>query len=50
MNLKLLMGMRPRIVNLRGELAELLIFSKSLSEGELGAVEQHLTRKYGLGG
>lgn len=48
MNLGLLMGMRQHIVNLKGELAELVIFSKSLSTDKRQLVERYLMNKYNL--
>ena len=48
MNIGLLMGMRPHNVNFKGELAELLIFSTSLSAIRRQPAEQYLISKYGL--
>jgi hypothetical protein len=48
MNLGLLMGMRPRNVNLKGDLAELLVFSRALSDDHRAGIERHLAEKYGL--
>jgi hypothetical protein len=47
MNLGLLMGMRPRNVNLKGDLAELLVFSRALSDDHRAGIERYLTEKYG---
>jgi hypothetical protein len=48
MNLGLLMGMRPFVNNFKGELAEILIFNKSLSDTERSLVESYLMEKYDL--
>ena len=48
MNLGLLMGMRPFINNFKGDLAEILILTKSLSDTERGLVESYLMGKYDL--
>ncbi len=48
MNLGLLMGMRPLHNNLKGDLAEILVFGTSLSASERGSIERYLGGKYGL--
>ncbi|MDP7559781.1 MAG: hypothetical protein QF745_04500, partial [Planctomycetota bacterium] len=48
MNLSLLFGMRPGIVNHKGELAELLVYSKSLPDEERENLEGYLKKKYAL--
>jgi len=48
MNLGLLMGMRPFVNNFKGELAEILIFSKSLPAEKRRSVESYLREKYDL--
>ena len=49
MNLGLLMGMRPKIVNLNGELAELLVFRAALDDEARKRIEDYLRGKYALG-
>jgi hypothetical protein len=48
LNLGLLFGQRPQVQNLKGELAELLVYSNALSDNDRVAVEQYLGRKYAL--
>jgi hypothetical protein len=48
MNLGFLMGMRPLHNNLKGEIAEILVFGESLSASERGSIERYLADKYGL--
>jgi hypothetical protein len=49
LNLGLLLGMRPAVQNLKGELAELLVYGAAIPGEERAAVEQYLGDKYGLG-
>jgi len=48
MNLNVVMGWRTWLGGLRGELAELLVFSSSFPAGERQSVARYLMDKYGI--